>query len=442
VIPFLILCIYAEPATDDYAYAVRLFTDSFLNIQIYEYLHWGSRYTATAILITDPIYFGWFWGYKLIALCMIVFFTIASFFMFHQLSNDRKLSSLLTAFFCFLYLFLVPDVYSAFYWLSGSATYHLGNILSLLFIGFLIKTTKSQSVFSKIALFILTFLIIGCNEISMVYLNIFIFSVVAYSYYTQKKINSLYFGLLLWAGVLTLFILLAPGNNVRSESAISHHITASESIVKVFRKMAVVVIRYGLLSFLLTLLVFYNLRKPLLKIKLNFLNLPFYFYIFLFIAFLFSGCFPSLWSLGAYPPLRTVNIIFLVILLFSIIFCYKLITLPVIFNSRLSEYFLSITLLLLIFSYIFVIGNKNILQLTNNLYHSYDDLLSGKVKEFKKEMKTRYTIIRNSKEDTIYVESLKSRPYTISESDLSKDPKHFYNQSMADFFNKKAIISK
>ncbi len=441
LIPFLILCLYSEPSGDDYVYALKLAKGSFMDVQIHEYLHWGSRYTATAVLIANPIHFGWFGGYNVICMLMIVFLIIASFYLFFYMTCNYKLSILLTAFFCFTYLFMLPNVCSAFYWLPGSATYHLANILSLFFIAFLFKVDRSGSLlFHKIFLFILIFLIIGCNEVSMVYLDILVFILFIYSYYTQKKINLLYLGLFLWAGALTLFILTAPGNSARSGSFSGYLLLSSISMS--LRKSAVMFIRYGIISFFINFLVFYNVRDQLKKLNFKFLQLPFYFYLILFFVLLFLGSFPSLFTLGIYPPLRTVNVIFFMMLLFVMIFNYKLVTGPLLSQIKLSPLVSVVILVIVVLGYSFSIRNKNVLELTNNVYTAYNDLLNGSASQYKKEIGSRYLQIQQSKEDTVYVEPLRVKPRSIFDSDLGRDPNHFYNQGIAEFFKKKVIISK
>lgn len=439
-LPLLYLSFFNEPSADDFNYAIKLDKDSFLGIEYYEYMHWGSRYTATAVLITDPIHWGSFLGYRMISVLMIVLFIFASYFMFYQLVKDKILSVKLASLFSFIYIFQLPGINSAFYWLSGSATYHLGNILFLFYIGFCAKSTEKLKL-RNVFLYSLIFLIIGCNEISMIYLLIFNFLLFTYNFFKTKKLFNIYFYLLLWTALLTIFILIAPGNHERSHSVFNPY-SFSEIILRSLRKTTVIIIRYAALSFFIIFLAFYSFRKSLQKMKFPLLSLPYYFYILLFLLMIFIGCFPSIYTLGSYPPLRTVNVIFLSILILVMIICCKLIRESFISKIHVPRFLLNISLLILVLGYIFAIRDNEVYDLSNNIYNSYDDILSGKAQKYKEEVRERYEIIQKSKEDTIYLSPIQTKPRIIYHSDLSHDPKHFYNASMAEYFNKKAIIIK
>lgn len=441
LLPFLFLCLYNEPSLDDYSYAASALKKSFCQNQIYNYLHWGSRYTATGILIINPIIYNWLGGYKLISFFMIILFILAGYYMFSVITKSTKLSLVLTSFLGFIYLFLLPDVTSAFYWLPGSATYHFANILSLLFITFIFKLNSPNNILYKFLLFLLTFLIIGCNEISMIYLDILIFILFVYSYYTQKKIPYFYLTLLFWTGILTLFILLSPGNSARSGISNNVH-QLNTSIQGTVRKSIVIFFRYGIITFIINLLLFYNIRKDLLKLNLPCFNFPFIFYMVSFISFLFIGSFPSLWAIGLYPPLRTINVIFFATILFSMIFSYKIVTLNFIEKLYIPTIVLCLALLGIIITYVFTLQNKYFFNFTNNLYFAYRDIITHEASNYQREINNRYLEIKTSNKDTLYLSPLKYRPKTIFESDLREDPAHFYNLDMAKFFNKKAIYLK
>jgi hypothetical protein len=439
-IPLLYLSFYNEPSTDDYVYAIKLCKNSFFNVQYYEYMHWGSRYTATAVLIADPIHWGSFLGYRMISVLMIILFICSTYFMFYHLIEDKILSIKLASVLSFIYIFQLPGINSAFYWLSGAATYHLSNILFILYIGFTARNFKEKKL-RNLILFFLIFLIVGCNEISMIYLLIYNFLLLVHNFSETRNFFSRYFYLFAWTVFFTIFILIAPGNYERSHSVINPY-SFSEIIFRSLKKTVVIIFRYSLLSFLIIFLAFYNLRRSLQKMKFTWLSLPLYFYILLFLILIFIGCFPSIYTLGNYPPLRAVNVIFLMILILLMIFCYKLIRHPFINKIYLPQFLINISLLILVLGYTFALKDGEDYDFSNNIYNSYHDIVSGEAKKYKKEVHERYRIIQKSKEDTVYLPPIQTKPRIIYHSDLSRDPKYFYNASMAEYFNKKAIIIK
>ncbi|TWP24414.1 hypothetical protein ETU10_04000 [Apibacter muscae] len=436
--PFLLLCLFTQPTLDDFGYALNLSDKSFIETQINIYMNWSSRYTATGLLILNPIQWDSWNGYKLISLGMIVLFVIATFYMFYKITTNNTITIILGCSFIFCYLFMIPEIVSSFYWLAGSATYHLANILLIFFVGLSISYYNQKSLLKILMLFLLVFLIIGCNEISMIYLDICIFIIFIYSYFKKKKLNSNWLILLVWAGFLTLLILLSPGNAKRSSSII-HHIPLLESFFMAIKKSIVIIFRYGIIVFIINLLVFYNCRNDLKKYSFSILNFPFYFYIIALFIFLFLGSFPSLVSIGSYPPQRTVNVIFLPVLVFSMIISYKIVVSTNLYNLKISPNKLSFILLFIIFSYSFIVGNKEFLSVHNNLYLAYYDLISGNAYKYNKEIEARYKKIEYSNNETIVLSPLNYRPRSIFISDLSPDQSFFYNQSMAKFFSKKTI---
>jgi hypothetical protein len=69
----------------------------------------------------------------------------------------------------------------------------------------------------------------------------------------------------------------------------------------------------------------------------------------------------------------------------------------------------------------------------------YTDLFTGKASGFDKEMSSRYTIIKNSKDKDVLVPALKNKPKTIYVDDISKDSLDWRNQVYSDYFQKHTI---
>jgi len=99
-------------------------------------------------------------------------------------------------------------------------------------------------------------------------------------------------------------------------------------------------------------------------------------------------------------------------------------------------------LLAVVLGYVFIPKNQFLSGFQDNLYHSYNDMLTCKAQKYQQEMENRYETIKTSTADTVFVKHIKSIPKTIFYKDLNKDPDYFYNQGMSVYFNKKAIIAE
>ena len=80
------------------------------------------------------------------------------------------------------------------------------------------------------------------------------------------------------------------------------------------------------------------------------------------------------------------------------------------------------------------------MSLKNNIKIAYVDLFSGKAYNYDLELKKRYATIKNSPLDILYVPSLKNRPLTIFNEDITNDSKDWRNEVYQAFFNKKSIV--
>jgi hypothetical protein len=77
-----------------------------------------------------------------------------------------------------------------------------------------------------------------------------------------------------------------------------------------------------------------------------------------------------------------------------------------------------------------------------NLRTMYADIRLGIAKRYDQEMTQRYTQIRESKSDTIYIAPLKNIPKSLCFDDIKTTEKHLWNKCYATYFEKKVIILK
>lgn len=71
----------------------------------------------------------------------------------------------------------------------------------------------------------------------MIYIDVYILILFIYSYFNNKKIDVLYFSLLIVAGSLTLLIFASLGNQLRFSSTIAHHLSLPQCLLKTIKSL-------------------------------------------------------------------------------------------------------------------------------------------------------------------------------------------------------------
>ena len=97
----------------------------------------------------------------------------------------------------------MPQISSGIYWLSGSMTYQLSNILNVAFLYFIIKFFKTNKRKYYLLTVFIMILIIGTNELSMILIDFFVFILFIILWDKNKKVNYQILLLLLIALIFT-----------------------------------------------------------------------------------------------------------------------------------------------------------------------------------------------------------------------------------------------
>lgn len=346
--PFVWTSFFVVPSADDYDYSGSSIHMGYFNFQSYLYTNWSARYIATAIQ-SNPLLIH-FWVYRFIPLLLFIFFVHSFYKIFSEISPFNYYSKVERVCFSFavLALYLAQIVITSnFYWLSASATYVLPLILLNYFLVCLYRLSiKNDERITNIALAsILIFLIIGSDEVIMIFLDFVILVAFLFSSFKNKKIkfNWGIFSLGLVALISSSLVVFAPGNMVRAHenreigSAIigSLHSFFKNGYEWLFSNSIVWIIVFPFLY--LVLYAFFKQRSTLERMNgylINPLIATFLWFIFLVLCF-----FPHYWALGGDEgPDRTIA---LIQFLFYIGFFYILCTLAFFiwkrYGKRLNE---------------------------------------------------------------------------------------------------------
>jgi hypothetical protein len=189
LLPFVILSFLNSMALDDYIYYELFRTKSFFGAQRFLYEHWSGRYTTTFVLgcfirLGLPGRFPWL---------PTLFYFLATWGAIQYLLNT--LYALLrqghpmalpvrvlrgSALLFFLFLYVQADISTGFYWFSAMVVYQTAFILFLLLAAAMIRRLDDPGgpASGDIRLFVLTLLLVGCNELMDIFLPLFLFALI------------------------------------------------------------------------------------------------------------------------------------------------------------------------------------------------------------------------------------------------------------------------
>lgn len=325
----------------------------------------------------------------------------------------------------------MPTVYEGFYWLSGAITYQLSNIMLLWLIFYFIKFMDSGKMTFYLISIVLLLCLIGSNEIYMLLVDFFILTILVYNYFKTRKINYYLLFLVLICAIFSLVVYLSPGNIIRASAYPDQHkmiYALTKSINKALSYVAIWIPFVALTSFIYI----DNLNKKRIVFENKIMNVSPFLIVLTLFGVLFIGFFASYWSVGKQPPIRAINSIYFIFLILIFFLIFVLLTT---FNDQDKVLFqfskeIKWSLLLLI---LFQLGQKN------NIKTVYQELLSGEIGSYDKELNKRYSLIKNGKNDFIIVPQLKHQPRTIFANDITTDFYNWQNSSYSKYFAKKAI---
>lgn len=196
IFPFLLLSLFNNPASDDFAYCNEARIRSFFDFQQYLYFEWSGRYFSNGLLgFIEPLVYKKYYWYKLIplALILVFIFSIYSLLKSLKLKFSRLEKHSFVGFFLFLYIYQMPDVYQGFYWIPGSLTYQLSQALVLFFLIFLLKYSQNNKSIYLLLSSLFLVAAFGSNEITIVSVLLILAFVFLYHYFVFDTFNKTLF---------------------------------------------------------------------------------------------------------------------------------------------------------------------------------------------------------------------------------------------------------
>lgn len=442
IAPFIINCFFAYPQTDDFSYSVASRDLGLMKAQYDCYINWSGRFTSTALLSINPLVYGSITGYRLLFVFLIIA-QFASLYLLVEVLTKKALSCqdklIFSMTFLFAFLDQMDDVRSGLYWMAGVITYQVAGTLMILFFTLfhlINQDQKHNNAQTKAAVILLSVLMGGTNEISLV-LTFLITALLIYRHYALKKLVSR-FQVITFLAVATgsCFGLFAPGNFARMKDYEAHRdifiiaASAFSSSLAYIGKW----ITSPLVLILMTMVFFTVISRPQLKSTFGNIKMAYSTSILLFLTF--TSFFIPYWSTGMLPQNRVLNMIYFFFLI------GWMINLAVIF-ANLGEHVLALGRIMdirlcgcVVATYIILLFGLQ----TSNFVLVTRDLLSGTSFRYSKEMQQIQSQITDCADDICTVEDVTNRPYSLYFYFIGFDAQDWANGGYAAYFRKKRIF--
>jgi hypothetical protein len=444
VLSFLVISTHIQPQFDDFDLGNKAKYRNLIDFVYYWYNNWSGRYTAITLLyLLSPTSYQMTAGYGTIAIILQIIFLITLYYFTKTFfSKNKNILDTFTIYSCILlpYYWQLPSPAEAFYWAPSALSYQLGVILLMLFFAYYRNKKNELNVYNKGVLVLLSTLIPGTSEISIVIFTIFLSSYIVFNFINRKYEIFLLFVLAI--GILfSILSMLAPGNSVRTieMSAIS----AKSNDLSFATKYSIIFLKTSLLNlfmrspFILLLLLFsWILIKSQSKIetskKIGLISLAFY--LLFWGIILFAIHFPFLYKSGIeHMPGRILNISHLTLVIGFMGFTYLIINLTKKSELENNHSFTSIILILVFVQLLFQF------LLPNKILRATDDLLSGNSKNYSETLIRRFETLRKSQNQHVTLIPITNIPSTVFIADVTSDTSATRNKQVELFFNLASI---
>lgn len=418
IFPFLVLCFYNVPLGDDFWYADSFRTNGFWQTQLKFYHQWSGRYIASAAISTlNPISFGYFNLSFIHPLLLIIGFAIA---LNHSIKNIVSFFNLTinpSLLFCLLFFFYfnyVPDFGETFYWMAGAYTYQLPIIFFLIYVNAILNLFKSDSKVSiiknQLIALISLFIVLGSNEVIVVYANFVNVLLVLYLFKDKNYFNR-FSPIFIIALIISFLMITAPGNFGRGNLFEKSDFHFLKSLTHSISRSVFVMFFWlpSLFAILICLpnsstyktdelnksLLFFKKQKIFLLVSLMFL-----------LGVLFVGFFPSIYTTNWIPQRAYTPIFFMFILCATLLILFSIQKIK--WLSDLNKVLSANQVLLVLMPVLIITLSHN-----SNVMNAYVDITSGKASSYHKQVQKTYEMLEKSKTDTVYVNPIKKKPLIL-----------------------------
>jgi hypothetical protein len=436
-VPYLYISQYASPVADDFVCAANGKANSFLGLQLSQYLGWSGRYSANILIFLNPLVYNSFLIYKLVPVVLMVLIVLSNHFFVKTLIGKHQTdiqSFIISVLFSTLFFYQMPILSEGIYWYTGSVTYQLGTVFTMLYIGLLIRYTQGWLFLKSriIHISILTLLLIisiGFNEVQMLALALFACISLLVVIKNRLQHRSLFIYLFAITVVFSGILFFAPGNENRANQAVNNHRFFYSLFMSVSQTIRFFLDWISSIPLLILSFLYYFLNKKLAEhyrlFSASFYLSPFYSTALLFII-IFIAVFPPYWATGMLGQHRTLNVayyLFLILWFINLTTCFNFykneLTGVKPINRQIQATLLVIAVVAMFFS--------------KNGYDLLTDIFYGRARAFDEQMTARNVQLKLLG-DTVYFHPILDPPKSLFLYDVKEDPANWLNQSYNLYF--------
>lgn len=447
LLPFLVMCFYNHPATDDFGFANTVNIHGFWGTQKYMYDTWKCAFVSSMLMSITPLMINWYLGYKIIPFILFFIYMLLIYWFVNTLT-DGSLKPLqkwtIVAAFIISYFYYVPYPGHAFYWLPTVISYQVPTLLVIIFLTLLLKLKREIKHQTRLTFFLalLTASIMQGCESYMAFMFGLITMLLLLSTVINKRINKIYLILFFIAVMGVVLVLTCPGIYVRAKTgngefnespryfSVALKFLFLEILDFIYRKTWVLILLFMVLLPSFDIL-YSRLKESIKGISLPLTN-PF---ISLFITITFSSVFifPMCYINQYHPFGRVSNVSYFY---FLTGFLYVLVCLWGYFKSKYNINLDGKTYKRIQWTALCVAAMM--LLLPNNVRAAYADLILGRASDYNDQLNNRYELLAACKDDTCVIPPVRQAT-TLGFMDMTTKTSAWENRAYSLFFGKKAI---
>ena len=434
---------YNHPSVDDdYCFAYMTRDHGFWQAQKFYYDGWSGRYISNMIFHATPLAYGVFWFVKVMPFIIFgLLFHAVYVFVGEVLKPSRTNQLLLTITFLSIFIIFSPSVVDTFFWYTSVFIFPTSLCFFLYLIVVILRYYQPQ--YQRIKYWIallsatLVFFIIGSNEVIMLFTIAFLGIVFGYILLFEKRFDRFIFGLMVIGLYFAYFwVVQAKGNQTRLVGGNVLGGAIELSLKNAFKSTVKDTLQWSRMLFFFIIL-YYRLFLPKYYSEMpsKIFKIKIWVPIVGLLTLIFMMFFVIHYGNDMGVPDRVKNMIFAIFTLG----CFYITT--IVHFSYLTKKVKYSNEGFIIGAFIFLITISIYLD-GKNLKIMYADIRLGIAKRYDQEMTQRYTQIKESKSDTVFVAPLKNIPKSLCFDDIKTTEKHLWNRCYATYFEKKVIILK
>lgn len=441
ILPFLLLCGYAQPSADDWYMAVHTMEKGFWRANIEMYLGQSGRFFSSALLFLNPMLLS-FAAFKLWCLTVLVGLGLAlrwaAAAWFPEASHSWRW--MITVLVFVLFLWDMPSTAQGLYWGTGMAGYTLPGVLSLCLAGMFGRRCLDVDWSPRPALLaaasLIAFAITGCTEVAMALLLAHVSMLNALFFWRHRRVSRPLLVLLVATLAGVAVVVLTPGNANRQTWYDNEVAQAPVPALLMALKLAVrqVAIWLAFVPFFLFSLVIAGAWPEALQVSRQRAWELIVVSLVLMAGTVFGGFFLGTWSMGTAIPLRGVNLVLLFFIIDWIVLLAGIIALLRAWHVEIPR----AGHVLCVSAFLIFCANAQ-MSAGTNVKAAWRDLIGGGAARYDQESAARHAFIRGSPEQDVLVPALAARPTTLFFNDLTPDPTNWRNTGCASFFKKRSV---